>query len=134
MICISIIQESRRFAMADMVNARLFGDLLEMRLDRFAKPPDIGEMIAARTKPIIMVCRRPDDGGFWEGTEIERLTLLRQCIIGKADYVEIELDAADDIRPFPPTKRVISYTNLSETPSDIAEIYEEMKLKHADVI
>jgi 3-dehydroquinate dehydratase / shikimate dehydrogenase len=134
MICISINQESRRFALADMVNARLFGDVLEMRLDRFSKPPDISEMIAARTKPIIMVCRRPDDGGFWEGTESERLTLLRQCIIGKADYVEIEFDVADDIRPFPPSKRVISYTNLRETPGDIAEIYEEMKLKRADII
>ena len=30
--------------MADMVNAKLFGDVLEMRLDRFGKSPDIGEM------------------------------------------------------------------------------------------
>ena len=134
MICISINQESRRYAMADMVNAKLFGDVLEMRLDRFGKSPDIGEMIGSRTKPLIMVCRRPADGGFWDGTEVERLAVLRQCIISKSDYVEIELDAADDIRPFPPSKRVISYTNLSETPIDILDIYEEMKLKRADVI
>ena len=134
MICISINQESRRLAMADMVNAKLFGDVLEIRLDRFGKSPDIGEMIAARPKPVIMACRRPDDGGFWDGTEDERLAILRQCIICKSDYVEIELDVADDIRPFPPSKRVISYTNLGETPIDILDIYEEMKLKRADVI
>ena len=120
--------------MADMVNAKLFGDVLEIRLDRFGKSPDIGEMIAARPKPVIMACRRPDDGGFWDGTEDERLAILRQCIICKSDYVEIELDIADDIRPFPPSKRVISYTNLGETPIDILDIYEEMKLKRADVI
>src|ERR1051325_8557251 len=129
MICISINQESRRLAMADMVNAKLFGDVLEMRLDSLGKPPAIGEMIGPRTKPMIMTCRRPDDGGFWDGTEEERLAILRQCIISKADYVEIELDAADDMRPFPPGKRVISYTNLGEVPIDIQNIYEECKTK-----
>jgi 3-dehydroquinate dehydratase/shikimate dehydrogenase len=135
MICISINQESRRYAMADMVNAKGYNaDVLELRLDRFGKSPDIGEMIALRTKPLIMACRRARDGGFFEDTEEERLAILRQCIISKADYVEIELDVADDIRPFPPSKRVIAYTNLGETPIDIPEIYEEMKLKRADVI
>src|SRR5260370_12570479 len=111
MLCISINQESRRLAMAAMVNAKLFGDVLEVRLDRFGKSPDIGEMIAARPKPLIMACRRPVDGGFFEDSEDERLAILRQCIISKADYVQIEVDAADDIRPFPPRKRGISYTN-----------------------
>src|SRR5262249_49251505 len=59
---------------------------------------------------------------------------LRQCIISKADYVEIELDVADQIRPFPPTQRVISYTNLEETPSDIQDIYELAQSKKPDVI
>lgn len=134
MICISINSESRRLALADMVNAKHFGDVLEIRLDRFGKSPDIGEIIAAKPKPVLMACRRPDDGGFWDGTEEERLAILRQCIISKADYVEIDLDVADDIRPFPPSKRVISYTNLRETPSDLGEIYEDMKTKRPDVI
>ena len=134
MICISINQESRRLVMADMVNAKLFGEVLEIRLDRIGKCPDIGEMIGARTRPVIMACRRPDDGGYYEDTEKERLAVLRQCIISKADYVEIELDAADEIRPFPPSKRVISYTNLRETPFDIDQIYEDMKTKRPDVI
>jgi len=135
MFCVSIIQDSRRLALADMVNAKQFGaDVLEVRLDRFGKSPEIGEMVAARPKPVIMTCRRPADGGFFEDSEEERLAILRQCIISKADYVEIELDVADDIRPFPPSKRVIAYTNLSETPIEIQEIYEEMKTKRADVI
>src|SRR5712691_8999936 len=134
MICISIAQESRRMALADMLNAARQCDLLEVRLDRFGKAPDFGELLQAKPKPVIMSCRRNQDGGDWQGTEAERLALLRQCIISKADYVEIELDAADQIRPFPPAKRVISYTNLRETPSDIADIYEEARGKHPDVI
>jgi 3-dehydroquinate dehydratase/shikimate dehydrogenase len=134
MICISIAQESRRFALADMVNAAKQCDLIEVRLDRFAKAPDVGELVANKPKPVIFSCRRRQDGGEWEGSEEERLAILRQCIISKADYVEIELDVADQIRKFPPAKRVISYTNFQETPADIADIYAEMQSKSPDVI
>jgi 3-dehydroquinate dehydratase/shikimate dehydrogenase len=134
MICISISQESRRLALVDMLNAGPQCDLLEVRLDRFGKAPELGELLAAKPKPVIMSCRRPRDGGLFDGSEEERLALLRQCIISKADYVEIELDVADQIRPFPPAKRVISYTNRSQTPSNIAEIYAQAQTKSPDVI
>src|SRR5438874_3416058 len=134
MICISINQESRRMALVDMLNAGGQCDLLEVRLDRFEKAPDFGDLLSARTKPVIMSCRRTRDGGFWEGSEEERLALLRQCIISKADYVEIELDVADQVRKFPPAKRVISYTNIDSTPADIAAIYAEAQRKSPDVI
>jgi 3-dehydroquinate dehydratase / shikimate dehydrogenase len=134
MICISIAQESRRLALADLFNASGQCDLVEIRLDCFENAPDIAELIGHKRGPVIMTCRREQDGGQWKGSEEERLALLRQCIISKADYVEIELDAADQIRRYPPSQRVISYTNLSETPPDIDEIYEEMQTKNADVI
>src|SRR5438445_1280518 len=134
MICISIAQESGRLALADMLNAARQCDLLEIRLDRFEKAPDVGELLAHKPKPVIFSCRRAQDGGDWQGTEAERLALLRQCIVSKGDYVEIELDVADQIRPFPPAKRVISYTNFGETPPDIANVYAEAQTKHPDVI
>lgn len=134
MICISINQESRRLALVDMYNAARQADLLEVRLDRFGKAPDLRELLDNKPKPVIMSCRRAADGGYWDGTEQERLAILRQCIVSKADYVEIELDAADEIRRFPPSQRVIAYTNLRETPPDILEIYDEAKTKSPDVI
>jgi 3-dehydroquinate dehydratase/shikimate dehydrogenase len=134
MICISIAQESRRMALVDMLNAGPQCDLIELRLDRFGKAPDLSELLAARPKPVIMSCRRPRDGGLFEGSEEERLALLRQCIISKADYVEIELDVADQVRPFPPAKRVISYTNRTQTPANLADIYAEAQTKKPDVI
>src|SRR5438046_6680712 len=134
MICISIAQESRRMAMVDMLNAAPQCDLLEIRLDRFGKSPDLGDLFTRKPKPVIMSCRRPRDGGAWDGSEEERLALLRQCIISKADYVEIELDVADQVRKFPPAKRVISYTNTDSTPPDIAAIYPEAQRKSPDVI
>jgi 3-dehydroquinate dehydratase/shikimate dehydrogenase len=134
-ICISINQESRRLALVDMHNAAPQCDLLEIRLDRFGMAPDLSQLIAARPKPVIMSCRRLADGGNWDGSEDERLAILRQAIVSKADYVEIELDAADQIRRFPPSQRVISYTIKPEdTPEDIAERYEEAQTKTPDVI
>src|SRR5262245_12923790 len=134
MICISIAQESRRLALADMLNASRQCDLLEVQMDRFEKAPDISELLSNKPKPIILSCRRGEDGGHWQGSEEERLALLRQCIISKADYVEIELDVADQIRKLPPCKRVISYTNLKETPADIADIYADAQTRSPDVI
>src|SRR5213076_1348408 len=40
----------------------------------------------------------------------------------------------DQVRPFPPCQRVISYTNLQETPADIHETYREMETKAPDVL
>src|SRR6516225_2203631 len=118
-----------------MHNAAKQCDLVEIRLDRFGMAPELGQLIAAKPKPVIISCRRPEDGGHWDGTEEERLAILRQAIVSKADYVEIELDAADQIRRFPPSQRVISYhIKPSDTAEDIADRYEEAQAKSPDII
>jgi 3-dehydroquinate dehydratase / shikimate dehydrogenase len=135
MICITIAQESRHLLLADMLNAVTMGaDLLEVRLDCLEKAPNFHDMLAAKRKPLLFSCRRPQDGGFWKGTEEERLMLLRQAIMSKADYVEIEYDIADQIRPFPGSQRVISYTNVNKMPSAIGDIYDDMLELKPDVI
>ena len=135
MICVSIVQESRRLALADMLNAAQLGaDLVEVRLDQFEKDANLTELVAARRKPLLFSCRRPRDGGAWAGAEDERLTLLRAGVVARADYVEVELDAADQVRPFPGCRRVVSYTNLAETPRDVAAVYDQLLSKKPDVI
>jgi 3-dehydroquinate dehydratase/shikimate dehydrogenase len=134
MMCISIAQKSRRFALADMLNAAPQCDLMEVRLDCFDQAANIAELLAHKPKPLILACRRAEDGGEWSGREEERLALLRQCVVSKADYVEIELDVADQIRPFPPARRVITYTNLREVPDNLKEIYQQALTKSPDVI
>ncbi|HEV3146141.1 MAG TPA: type I 3-dehydroquinate dehydratase [Gemmataceae bacterium] len=135
MICYTIAQESRRLALADMLNAAALGaDLVEVRLDIFQQDPDPKELLNARRKPVIFSCRRPLDGGNWQGSEEDRIKLLKMAIVSNPDYCEIESDIADEIRRFGSCQRVISYTNLTETPSDIADIYEEMRGKDPDII
>jgi 3-dehydroquinate dehydratase/shikimate dehydrogenase len=134
MICISIAQESPQFALVDMFNAGPQCDLLEVRLDRFDQDPDVAELLARKTKPVILSCRRGEDGGDWLGREAERQALLRKCLASKADFVEIELEVADQVPPHPPAKRVISYSNLFETPPDLHEIYARALTKSPDVV
>src|SRR5947209_2793309 len=117
-----------------MHNAGPQCDLLEVRLDRFDNAANLGELLANRPKPVIMTCRRAEDGGDWQGSEPERLALLRQCVVSGADYVEIELDVADQVRPLPPAKRVVSYTNLVETPENLPEVYAQILTRSPDVV
>jgi 3-dehydroquinate dehydratase/shikimate dehydrogenase len=134
MICLSIAQQSQRFALVDMLNAGPRCDLIEIRLDRFQKPPEINVLLKACPKPAIVSCRRRQDGGDWSGSEESRLALLRQAVLDGAPYVEIEHDCIDQIRRYGPTKRVITYTNLTEVPENIDEIYAEACLKDVDVV
>jgi 3-dehydroquinate dehydratase/shikimate dehydrogenase len=135
MICISILQESRRMALVDMLNSARQCDLLEIRLDRFGMAPELKELLSHKPTPVIMSCRRRQDGGFWDGTEAERLALLRQCVMHKADYIEVEVDAAHEIQRFPPTRRVIAcHIRPEDSPQDIANLYAEAQTKDPDVI
>jgi 3-dehydroquinate dehydratase/shikimate dehydrogenase len=134
MICISISQESRWFALVDMYNARSQCDLLEVRLDRFVRSADVPELLASKPKPVIMTCRRADEGGDWSGMEEDRIALLKHCVACKADYVEVELDIADQVPTSADSKRVIAYTNSIETPDNLAEIYTRAVALKPDVI
>jgi 3-dehydroquinate dehydratase/shikimate dehydrogenase len=134
MFCVSIAQQSHRMALVDMYNAAPMCDIIELRLDRFEKAPDFQQLLEKKYKPVIVSCRRKQDGGEWEGTEENRLAVLRQAVLAKADYVEIECDVASQIRRYGQTKRIISYTNTMEVPDDLTEIYQECRSADPDVI
>src|SRR5579862_1693298 len=112
MLCISVAPVSRKLAKADLLNAAGQCDLIELCVDHFVKEPDIGEILQGITKPILIACRRPQDGGKFEGTDDERMTLLRQAIVAGPQYVELALDTASKIPRFGKTQRVISVTSL----------------------
>jgi 3-dehydroquinate dehydratase/shikimate dehydrogenase len=134
MLCIAIAQKSSALTRVDMFNAGPQCDLLEVRLDRLDRAADLAELLARKPRPVILSCRRAEDGGDWLGEEAERLALLRRCLDHLPDYLEIELDVAGHIPPKPPTRRVITYTNLVETPPDLAVIYKKALTHNPDVV
>ena len=94
MLCIAVAPESRRLGKVDMFNAAMFADLVELRLDRLEKDPDLKEMMDGISKPILVSCRRKEDGGAWDGSEEERMTLIRAAIVAGPAYIELEHDIA----------------------------------------
>jgi 3-dehydroquinate dehydratase/shikimate dehydrogenase len=134
MICITVTPTSRTLAKADLLNAARQGDIIELCLDHFQKEPDVKDLITAVDKPIIVSCRRPEDGGKWQGTEEERRLLLRQAIVASPAYVELDLEMAPSIPRFGNTKRVISFTRLDRPETDIDSIFDEAANAKADIV
>lgn len=134
MLCVPVVQSSRRMATIDLLNAAPQCDLVEIRLDRFLQPPDLKLLLETCPNPSVVSCRRIRDGGYWQGSDAARLALLRQSVFEKADYVEIELDCAESIRRYGTTKRIISYTNLDEVPTNLETIYDDAASRDADIV
>jgi 3-dehydroquinate dehydratase/shikimate dehydrogenase len=134
MLCIAVAPESRRLGKVDLFNAAPQCDLIEFRLDRLGKEPDLKEMMEGINKPILISCRRKADGGAWDGTEEERLVQLRTAIITGPAYVELELDVAGQVPRFGNTKRVISYTNLKAPLANLEPVIEKAIAAKADVV
>ena len=108
--------------------------LVELRLDYIARTVNLKRLISDRPGPVIVTCRRKEDGGNWEGTEEDRVTLLRSAIAEGVEYVDLESDIAASIPRFGKTKRLVSYHNFEETPDNLHEIHAEMSAMDADVV
>lgn len=134
MICISVTPESRQLAKVDIYNAANQCDLVEVCLDRLVKEPDIKDMIAGSKKPVLISCRPQHEGGKFEGTEDERLMLLRQAILAGPDYIELDPDSAQKIPRFGKTQRVISFTSLTRPLTDVEGAFDEATRCKADIV
>ncbi len=134
MLCIAVAPESRRLGKVDLFNAAPQCDLIEFRLDRLGKEPDLKEMLEGIDKPILVSCRRRSDGGHWTDSEEDRLLQLRTAIIAGPAYVELELDIAGKIPRFGATKRVISFTSLEKPLTGVEALIEQARDVHADVV
>lgn len=134
MICISVTPESRQLAKVDIYNAANQCDLVEVCLDRLHKEPDVKDMISGSKKPVLISCRPPHEGGKFDGTEDERLALLRMAILAAPDYVELDPQSAMKIPRFGKTQRVISFANMTRPLSDVEEAFDEAARCKADIV
>lgn len=105
---------------AEASQAVRIADVVEFRLDLF---PSLPEYERVRTeKQSIVTIRLKEDGGRYDGSDEERLELLRKYS-KYADYVDIETRLDDDVfLRFEKVRIIESYHNFSETPP-----YEELK-------
>ena len=95
-------------------------DILEIRIDGMENPtPELArEIIEEINFPIIATNRIKSEGGSFEGSEEERIAILKECA-EVADYVDIELQCDEKyIKEIKDTgvTTIISYHDFEKTP------------------
>ena len=100
MIAVSIARGRHRMMVAEHRHlAEQGAQLVELRLDYIVRSVNLKRLLTDRPCPVIVTCRRPQDGGKWERSEDERRMLLRSAIADGVDYVDLEEDIAGTHSP-----------------------------------
>ncbi len=108
--------------------------LVELRLDFIGRAVNLKRLLDDRPCPVVVTCRRREDGGRWMRSEEERLMLLRSAIAAGVEYVDIEADVATQIPRYGNTKRIISYHDFEHTPDDLEGLADAMAEEDADIV
>jgi 3-dehydroquinate dehydratase / shikimate dehydrogenase len=111
-------------------------DLVELRLDA-VREPDPGQAVADRRLPVIVTCRPRWEGGLFDGSEDDRLVLLRRAWEAGAEFVDVEHAA-----PFAPAflastagrRIVLSMHDFDGLPPDLGDRVRAMRETPAAVI
>lgn len=135
MLCVTIGRSRHKYMIAEYQSlAEQGADLVEMRLDFIGRHIDLSRLLANRFCPVVITCRRREDGGRWEKTEAERLMILRSAIASGVDFVDLEEDIAGSIPRYGSTKRLVSLHNFDYTPEDLEAIHARLAALDADVV
>jgi 3-dehydroquinate dehydratase I len=122
MICVPIFEKNYESVLQSAKNSIEAGaDLLELRIDVLnnPNPDDVSNMIREINFPLIATNRKKDEGGYFKGSESERIDILLGAA-KKASIVDIELKTEDEylekiIKCSKST--IISYHDFKITPS-----------------
>jgi len=144
MICIPVVAKTNDKALKRMDASFLLADLVELRIDSI-REANLAKLLAAKKGPVIVTARRREEGGFFAGTERERIGLLCEAVLCGADLVDIELSTdetltaavAREIRKKEGrTKLIISYHDFKKTSSyrTLRGIYNRCISRGADIV
>ncbi len=135
MICVTIARTRHKTTVQEHQRLADEGaELAEIRLDYIGRSIDLTRLLKNRPTPVVVTCRRREDGGRWQKSEEERLMLLRSAIAMGVEYVDLEFDIALKIPRYGKTKRIISLHNFEGTPEDLVEIHRELSSLDADIV
>jgi len=125
MICIPVMAESNREAVRMMKHGFASADMVELRLDRIFRP-SLPALMNARQGSLLVTNRRKEEGGFFKGSERDRVNLLAEAVNLGADYVDVEASTgkrwigqlkAEIEGKGAVTRMIISYHDFQRTPS-----------------
>jgi len=110
-------------------------DLVEVRIDT-VEEPDVDGAIGGRALPVVVTCRREDEGGWFCGSEEARRALLLGALERGADYVDLEwAHGFDDVvRRRRGRGIVLSMHDFAGCPRDLDARVDAMAALEPDVI
>lgn len=125
MICLTLTEPTLEKNLAVLKRYRDYIGLAELRADWL--DPDqlsrLGEFPARAALPVILTIRRKIDGGRWEGSEKERLSLYRRQIERGYSYFDLEEDLPEqewESRWLRRGSTIRSFHDFEGTPDDLA--------------
>lgn len=119
--------------------------LIETRFDCFDEPAsvDMKKLLTSSAKPMTMVFTvMPDwEGGFFKGSEEERINYIKEAIKIGVSHYHIELKSVreylgllEELRSYSDTaKEILSFHDFSGIPQNLEEIFDEMASKSPSV-
>ena len=96
MICVSVLADTNRKALRMMEKAFRLADMVEVRIDRIGAP-DLPALVAARRGRLLVTNRRKKEGGFFSGSERDRVALLAEAVRLGSDFVDIEASTNESL-------------------------------------
>lgn len=135
MICVSIGRGRHRHLLAELRHLAENGvKLVELRVDFIQGTVQIKRLLRDRPCPVIVTCRRQVDGGHWQGSEEDRLLMLRTAIAEGVDYIDLESDVAAAVPRYGKTKRIVSHHDFTRTPTDLMTLHRRLATMDADIV
>lgn len=134
-----IVEETEETALEAMERAAPWADMFELRID-YLQNPDIKRLLSDPPRPCLVTNRMKSEGGRFQGTEAERLTIIREALDFKPYMIDLEL-ATDETAIKELTfikgnmQLIISYHDFDRTPElpVLVEILERINRLGADV-
>lgn len=133
-VCVSVACEKVAQALETARQSERYADVIEIRLDLLSDPA-ITPFVEKLAKPLLFTNRPQWEGGFFAGTETERIGILLQAIQHDCSLVDLELKAAPELRgdlldaliSHPQTALVVSWHDFTGTPSneELTEILQQ---------
>jgi len=119
-------------------------DIVELRLDfiKDLKESDLKTLRDSTKKEVIATCRPKNENGLFEGSEKERIYLLKKCIDLGFDFVDIEFGAEGMglLMKYKGNKKaakiILSYHDFKKTDGigKLESIYKKMKKLNPDLV
>jgi len=145
MICIPLGDCIMQGLLKNLRRAAKAVDIIEIRADSI-KGFSLPLLLRQKTnKPLIFTCYAKSNGGYFGGTETERIKLLSEAISsGMFEYVTLDIPESLKISETVKTlinlgrrcktKTILTYHNYRRTPDNLEAIYKRMAAYKPDVI